>query len=202
MNEDWKTIHALVDELGPVEALKRLEGTPPAGSLPASGSGAAEREPSQPRDTCSSSAPPFGGQATGELQRLLEYLENEAENMEALGTPVEGEDPCIRESAERYAADYRLWASLVRDAIGEPRAQSGADGDELETAVEWFRGIAHREVVRLEELAEKQWREGADKLGAMYDRLTTKSKRFQEVLETLLSQESRKERSGPPNDQS
>lgn len=109
---------------------KRLEGTPPAGSLPASGSGAAERCPDQTRDTCSSSAPPFGGQGTGALERLLEYLEDEAANMDALATPMEGEDPRIRESAERYAAEYREWASAVRDAIGAPRPQSGEEGAE------------------------------------------------------------------------
>ena len=109
---------------------ERLEGTPPQGNHRRLDRGHAEREPEQGGDTDSATAAPIGGQGTGELQRLLEYLEDEAENMEALATPMEGEDPRVPESAEQWAADFRLWASLVRGAIGSPRPQSGADGGE------------------------------------------------------------------------
>lgn len=112
------------------EDLGDLKTVAPAGSPPASGSGCRGAGPEPDAHTCSPQLGTFGGQGTGALERLLEYLEDEAANMDALATPMEGEDPRIRESAERYAAEYREWASAVRDAIGAPRPQSGEEGAE------------------------------------------------------------------------
>lgn len=196
-----KRILERIETLGAVETLKRLEGTPPQAPLQRLDRGHAERAHEQDAHKNTASAPPIGGQGKGELQRVMEEIREKAALSseaakhvgELLGYPTR---TALIEKG-RAAGLYHA-ANLLAAAIGEPRPQSGVDGDELETAVEWFRGIAHQEVVRLEELAEKNWSEGADKLGAMYDRLTTKTKRFREVLETLLSQESREERSVPP----
>lgn len=110
----------------------RLEGTPPAGSLPASGSGARGAAPDQARDTDTSSAPPFGGQATGELQRLIQHLEKRAAEQEAHGRRFARKGMDLSKNfAIGMAAGLRAAiADLEAGAVGEPRAQSGEEGAE------------------------------------------------------------------------
>lgn len=106
--------------------LERLQGTPPAGSLPASGSGARGAAPDQTRDKNTSSAPPFGGQGTGSLLRLRDHLIREAAYWRDLAEAQKDSDirVMIEEVSVLRAAVYSTVAAQLTDAAGLPRPQS------------------------------------------------------------------------------
>lgn len=107
----------------PSLAQKRL--TAPAGSLPASGSGESEAAPDQTRDKNPTSAPPFGGQGTGALDQLEEYLERKAARYEE----VARSEPrmCSDEDADvllKHAAESRVQLAALVELRRAPRPQS------------------------------------------------------------------------------
>lgn len=107
------------------EDLGDLKNEAPAGSPPASGSGSREAGPEPDAHTCSPQLRAFGGQATGELQRRIDHLLEQAAYWEAQVVPLDHPDPrYLRGRWDGYAAVYREEASMLAADEGEPRAQS------------------------------------------------------------------------------
>lgn len=123
--EAYSKLLGMIVYHGPEEIMKRLgpAGTPPEPCWAARGAGPQEGDPLTPPRTAR-----WADQATGELQRLVDYLESEADKLWKSAELAERKGKYRRVvRIARKAGELSTWAMYVRGVCSEPRAQSDSE---------------------------------------------------------------------------
>ncbi len=184
----------IFDRLNALERLAPPKGSDSGDLLPDTRSGAGDKSTKS-----DGSEKPLPDQGWGGMASLIDYLEDEAASYEDEGDRTEFEsDESGRLSFEK-AAVFRRWVAMLNGML--PRTQSVADGDEVEAAIKTALACLRGMAAACDQAAEVQENHGIPD-GAKASRTKAAACRdaFQ-VLESLLTELSRKERSVSGNDQ-
>lgn len=123
--EAYRELYAILNRIGPIEVLKRLELACPAGSTPATGCRDAKRSGGQEPTDFRHSAAVAGDEGRGPLGRLLDKWEMEAARLDEQERVSRSKGHVDTAMISRnFAAAYRVCGAQLADALGDPRPKS------------------------------------------------------------------------------